>query len=53
MLATKAFHGTHDFSSTEPEICIVSEADDENYYGTWEDSCAVNVRFPKETTMEA
>jgi hypothetical protein len=53
MLATKAYHKLGDISREKPSLCIVNEADEDNYYGQWESGFGfINVRFPKETTKE-
>lgn len=53
MMATTAIHMLGDISSDEPDLCIVHEEDDENYYGNWVSGIGfINVRFPKITTKE-
>ena len=51
MMATTAIHKSGDISRPKPDLCIVFEEDDGNYYGNWcEGYGFINVRFPKETT---
>ena len=53
MMATKAIHKLGDISSDDPDLCQVTEEDDENYYGAWITGFGfINVKFPKETTRE-
>jgi hypothetical protein len=51
MMATTAIHKLGDLSSDEPDLCTVTEEDEDNYYGMWCTGMGYfNVRFPKETT---
>ena len=53
MMATTAIHQTGDISRDTPDICIVSEEDDNNYIGNW--VCGfgfIDVKFPKSTTRD-
>ncbi|MCK5021030.1 MAG: hypothetical protein KAS32_28725 [Candidatus Peribacteraceae bacterium] len=53
MMATTAIHKLGDISSDTPDLCTVSEEDEENYYGMWVTGIGFfGVRFPKETTKE-
>lgn len=50
--ATKAYHKLGDISREIPDVAIVFEADDDNYYGYWEEGYDyIDVRFPKETSI--
>jgi hypothetical protein len=54
MYATKAYHQLGDISRDEISECIVSESDDEFYYGQWREGFGyIDVKFPKETTFES
>ena len=51
MMATTAHHLLGDISSEEPDLCIITREDEDNYYGMWVYGLGYfNVRFPKETT---
>jgi len=53
MMATKAIHLTGDISREEANICIVTDEDDQNFYGNWVFGYGfVNVAFPKQTTRD-
>lgn len=52
-MATKAFHNLGDISRDEPDLCAISDEDDENWIGNWVTGLGfVFVKFPKETTRE-
>ncbi len=53
MKATAAHHQLGDLSSSVPDWCVVTEEDEDNYYGRWVLGMGFfNVRFPKATTHE-
>jgi hypothetical protein len=54
MMATQAFHLLGDISSPEPDICVITEVDENgDYIGRWLTGFGfIHVRFPKETTRE-
>ncbi len=53
MMATKANHKMVDLSREEPNLCIVFEEDEDNYYGNWFSRFGfVKIQFPKSTTRE-
>jgi hypothetical protein len=53
MMATTAIHQTGDISRDLPDLCVVSEEDDDNFYGNWVTGFGfVHVKFPKSTTRE-
>lgn len=52
-MATTASHMTGDISRKTPDLCIVGEEDDENYYGHWISGFGfIGVQFPKRTTRK-
>ena len=51
MIATKAFHKLGEISRSEPDLCVISKEDADNYYGSWVTGFGfIEVRFPKKTT---
>lgn len=53
MMATTAIHMLGDISRETPDLCIVAEEDDDNYYGNWVTGFGyIDVKFPKSTTKE-
>ena len=53
MMATKAYHQLGDISNDIPDLCIISNEDKDNYYGSWKFGYGFyNVRFPKDTTHD-
>lgn len=53
MMATTAIHQLGDISSPDPDICIISSEDADNYIGSWVFGIGFfNVKFPKATTRE-
>jgi hypothetical protein len=53
MMATKAIHKLGDISRDEPDLCIVSDEDGDDWIGQWVTGYGyINVRFPKATTRE-
>lgn len=52
-MATIAIHQMGDISRETPQLCIVTEEDEENYYGNWLTGFGyINVRYPKNTTRD-
>ena len=53
MIGTKATHLMGDISREEPDLCYITEQDDNNYIGHWVTGFGfINVKFPKATTRE-
>lgn len=51
MMATTAIHKLGDISRDTPDLCVVSEEDEDNFYGNWVTGFGfISVRFPKTTT---
>jgi len=51
VMATEAFHNMGNISRKASSVAIVSESDDDNFYGHWADGYGfIDVRFPKKTT---
>jgi hypothetical protein len=51
MMATTAIHLKGDISRDKPDLCVVFQEDDDNYYGNWTTGFGFcEVRFPKSTT---
>lgn len=53
MMATTANHKLGDISREQPDLCVVSEEDENNYIGNWVFGLGfIDVEFPKSTTRE-
>lgn len=53
MMATTAIHKAGDISRDTPDLCIIREEDEDNYYGEWILGFGfIGVRFPKSTTRK-
>jgi hypothetical protein len=53
MMATEAFDKLGNISRDNPDVCVIFEEDEGNYYGNWVTGFGfTNVRFPKATTRE-
>jgi hypothetical protein len=53
MMGTIAIHKMGDISREDPDLCFISDEDEENYVGHWVTGYGfVNVKFPKSTTRE-
>ena len=53
MMATTAFHQLGDISNPTPDICVVTEENDDHYIGHWVFGLGFfGVKLPKETTRE-
>ena len=53
MMATTAIHKLGDISSDEPDLCSITDEDEENYIGMWVTGYGFfGVKFPKATTRE-
>ena len=52
-MATKAIHKLGDIGRETPDICIIAEEDEANYYGNWVFGFGlIDVQFPKTTTRD-
>ena len=51
MMATIAIHNLGDISRKDPDLCVITKEDENNYIGMWVTGFGFfDVKFPKDTT---